>query len=194
MGLQIKRQKDTRVVRAFVHKLADIPDGVTVATKDLTQKSLLEGVPIGKDSDGIYHVVKVAALTAAATATATDYNVEKGHNFKVGDFVMLKEGGKALAITAIDTTANTSHDVITVSATLGAAAAIGDGIYQAAAESTGTASKFLYEPFALVGESYDVEPGSNLIVNAWLIGVVREANIKPVGAAIKAKLTGIQFI
>ena len=194
MGLQIKRQKDTRVIRAFVHKIADIPDGVTVATADLTGKVLPEGTPIGKDENGLYHAVKVAGLTAAATASATTYNVEKGHNFKVGDFVMLKEGGKALAITAIDTTTNTSHDVITTSATLGVAAAKGEGIYQAAAESTGTASKFLYEPFALVGESYDVEPGSNLIVNAWLIGVVREENIKPVGSAVKAKLTGIQFI
>jgi hypothetical protein len=194
MSLTIKRQKDTRVVRAFLHKLADIPDGVTVASADFTQKKLSEGTAIGKDANGLYHVVKVAALTAAATATATTYNVEKGHNFKVGDFIMLKEGGKAYAITAIDTTTNTSHDVITVGTTLGVTGAIGDAIYQAAAESADTTSKFLYEPSALVGESYDVEAESNLIVNAWLIGVIREANIKPLGSAVKAKLTGIQFI
>ena len=194
MGLTIKKQKDERVIRAFTHKLADIPDGVTVSAKDFSQKKLAEGTPIGKGSDGLYHVVKVAVLTTAATATATTYNVKKGNNFKVGDFIMLKEAVKAYAITAIDTTTNSSHDVITVGTTLGLAAVIGDAIYQAAAESTGTASKFAFEPIALVGESYDVEEQSNLIVNAWTIGQIREANIPGIGSAVKAKLSGISFI
>ena len=193
--LTVKKQKDERVIRAFTHKLADIPDGVTVSVKDFTQKKLAEGTPIGgKDSDGLYHIVKVATLTAAATATATTYPVHKGHNFKVGDFAMLKEGGNAYAITAIDTTTNSTHDVITVGTTLGAAAEKGEAIYQAKAESTGTSSKFLYEPKALVGESYDVDSESNLIVNAWTIGQIREENIPGVGSAVKAKLSGISFI
>lgn len=194
MGLTIKKKKDERVIRAFTHKLADIPDGITVSAKDFTQKKLAEGTPVGKGENGLYHIVKVAILTAAATATATTYNVQKGHNFKVGDFIMLKEGGKAYAITAIDTTTNSTNDVITVGTTLGVAGAIGDAIYQAAAESAGTSSKFLYEPKALVGESYDVEDLSNLIVNAWTIGQIRESNIPGVGSAVKAKLTGISFI
>ncbi len=194
MGLTIRKKKDERVIRAFTHKLADIPDGITVSVKDFTQKKLAEGTPVGKDSDGLYHIVKVAVLTAAATATATTYNVQKGHNFKVGDFIMLKEGGKAYAITAIDTTTNSTNDVITVGTTLGVTGAIGDAIYQAAAESAGTSSKFLYEPKALVGESYDVEELSNLIVNAWTIGQVKEANIPGIGSAVKAKLPGISFI
>jgi hypothetical protein len=193
MGLHIDRKRDTRVVRAFTHKIADIPDGVTVSGADFAQKILTEGTAIGKDASGLYHIVKVAALTAAATATATTYDVAKGHNFKVGDFIMLKEGGKAYAISAIDTS-DAAKDVITVGTTLGAAAAVGDAIYQAAVESAGTASAFKYAPFALVGESYDVEPGHNIVVNAWTIAQIREANIKPLGAVVKAKLTGIQFI
>lgn len=193
MGLQITRKKDTRVIRAFTHKIADIPDGVTVSVADLSQKVLSEGTAVGKDAAGLYHVVKVAVLVAIAAADATTYDVAKGHDFKVGDFIMLKEGGKAYAITAIDTS-DATKDVITVGTTLGAAAAKGDAIYHADAESAGTASKFKYAPLALVGESYDVEPGSNLVVNAWTIGQIREANIKPLGAAVKAKLTGIQFI
>lgn len=191
--LTIKKQKDNRVIRAFTHKVADIPDGITVSAKDFTQRKLSEGTPVGKDANGLYHIVKTATLTAAVTTTTTDYEVVKGHNFKVGEFVMLKEGEKAYAITAIDTSNNT-HDVIIVGTTIGATAAKGDVLYQAAAESTDTSSKFLYEPIALVGESYDVEPESNLIVNAWTIAQVREANINPVGNAVKAKLTGIIFI
>ncbi len=192
--LKIDRKKDTRVVSAFTHKLADIPDGITVASAVLTQSKLLEGTPVGKGENGLYNVVKVAVLANAATATATTYNVEKGHNFKVGEFIMLKEGGKAYAITAIDTTTSTTQDTITVGTTLGAAGAKGEAIYEAAAESAGTTSKFKHEPVALIGESYDVETLGNNVVNAWTIGQIREANIKPVGAAIKAKLTGIVFI
>lgn len=154
----------------------------------------MEGTPVGKDSEGLYHVVKIAVLTTAATTTTTDYTVKKGHNFKVGDFVMLKEGGKAYAITAINTTGSSVQDTITVGTTLGATAKIGDVLYQAEKESAGTSSAFKYEPVALIGESYDVEQLANHVVNAWTIGQIREANITPVGSAIKAKLTGIQFI
>lgn len=194
MGLTIKKQKDERVIRAFTHKLADIPDGITVSSNGFVQKKLAEGTPVGKGEDGLYHIVKVATLVSDVTATATDYPVLKGHNFKVGDFMMLKEGGKAYAITAIDTTSNSVQDTITVGTTLGVAAKMGEAVYQAAGESAGTSSKFLYEPKALVGESYDVEELSNLIVNAWTIGQVREANIPGVGSAVKAKLPGISFI
>ena len=195
MGLQITRKKDNRVISAFTHKLADIPGGVTVAVKDLTQTILNEGTPIGPDSVGLYHVVKVAILTAAATASATSYTVKKGHNFKVGDIIMLKNGGKAYTIATIATNATDStSDDITVGTTLGATAAIGDCIYQAAAEAATNVSAFKYAPKALIGESYDVEALNNHLVNAWTIGQVKKANIPAIGAEVKAVLTGISFI
>ena len=99
--LKIDRKKDNRVIRAFTHKLADIPNGITVSAADLTQKVLHEGTPVGKDENGLYHVVKVAVLSADATNTATAYTVKKGHNFKVGDVVMLATGSKAYTITEL---------------------------------------------------------------------------------------------
>lgn len=101
--LKIDRKKDNRVIRAFTHKVADIPNGITVSADDLTQKVLHEGTPVGKDENGLYHVVKVAVLTDDATNSATTYTVKKGHNFKVGDVLMLAPGGAAYAITAIAT-------------------------------------------------------------------------------------------
>lgn len=192
--LKIDRKKDNRVIRAFTHKLADIPGGVTVSVADLTQKVLHEGTPVGKDSNGLYHVVKVAVLSADATNSATTYTVKKGHNFKVGDVIMLATSAKAYAITGIATNATDStSDDITVGTTLGAAATSGSAIYQAATAGA-SGSAFKYEPKALVGESYDVEALSNHVVNAWTIGQIKEANIPAVGSAVKAKLTGIQFI
>lgn len=192
--LRIEKKKDNRVIRAFTHKLADIPNGITVSAADFTQKVLHEGTPVGKDANGLYHVVKVAVLTADATNTATIYTVKKGHNFKVGDVVMLAPGAKAYTITVIATNAdNATSDDITVDTTLGAAAKAGAAIYEAA-KAGASGSAFKYEPVALVGESYDVEALGNHIVNAWTIGQIRESNIPAVGAEVKAKLTGIQFI
>ena len=212
--LKIDRKKDNRVIRAFTHKVADIPNGITVSADDLTQKVLHEGTPVGKDENGLYHVVKVAVLTDDATNSATTYTVKKGHNFKVGDVLMLAPGGAAYAITAIatnsgdgskdDLTVGTtlgvatnsgdgSKDDLTVGTTLGVAAKAGDSLYLAA-EAGASGAAFKYAPVALVGESYDVDALSNHIVNAWTIGQIRESNIPPIGAEVKAKLTGIQFI
>ena len=192
--LKIDRKKDNRVIRAFTHKLADIPNGITVSAADLTQKVLHEGTPVGKDENGLYHVVKVAVLSAAATNTATAYTVTKGHNFKVGDVVMLATDSKAYTITGIATNADdATSDDLTVDTTLGTAAKAGDSLYLAA-KAGASGSAFKYAPVALVGESYDVDELSNHIVNAWTIGQIRESNIPPIGAEVKAKLTGIQFI
>lgn len=192
--LKIDRKKDNRVIRAFTHKLADIPNGITVSATDLTQKVLHEGTPVGKDENGLYHVVKVAVLSADATNTATAYTVKKGHNFKVGDVVMLATGSKAYTITEIATNADdATSDDLTVDTTLGTAAKAGDSLYLAA-KAGDSGSAFKYAPVALVGESYDVDELSNHIVNAWTIGQIRESNIPPIGAEVKAKLTGIQFI
>lgn len=192
--LKIDRKKDNRVIRAFTHKLADIPNGITVSAADLTQKVLHEGTPVGKDENGLYHVVKVAVLSADATDNATAYTVKKGHNFKVGDVVMLATGSKAYTITEIATKAgDATSDDLTVGTTLGTAAKAGDSLYLAA-KAGASGSAFKYAPVALVGESYDVDELSNHIVNAWTIGQIRESNIPPIGAEVKAKLTGIQFI
>lgn len=192
--LRIDRKKDNRVIRAFTHKLADIPNGITVSAADLTQKVLHEGTPVGKDENGLYHVVKVAVLADDATNSATTYTVKKGHNFKVGDVLMLASGKAAYAITAIATNSgDATKDDLTVGTTLGVAAKAGDSLYLAAKVGASGAA-FKYAPVALVGESYDVDALSNHIVNAVTIGQIRESNIPPIGAEVKAKLTGIQFI
>ncbi|MFR9556097.1 MAG: hypothetical protein SNH99_01935 [Rikenellaceae bacterium] len=185
---------DNRVVPAFTHKVADIPGGVTIDTSELTQTTLKEGTPIGPDTLGKYHVVKVAKLTAAATATATTYTVLKGHNFKVGDIIMLAEKSKGYAITAIATnsTDETSDD-LTVGTTLGSAAAVGVCVYQSG--STGASnSAFKYTPKALVGEGYDVASLNEVFVNAWTVGQLHEGNIPALGDLVKLKLPGIILI
>lgn len=193
MALQITRKKDTRVIRAFTHKLADIPNGVNVATADFTQTSLKEGTPVGKDSNGLYHIVKTATLAANASNSAITYTVKKGHNLKVGDFIFAVIGGKSYAITDIATNETDSTlDDITVGTTLGVALSTGAVLVQGAA-SGASAGAYKYNPVGLVGESYDVEALANRPANVVTIGQVKEACIPALGIVADA-LKGIVLI
>lgn len=179
MGLVITKKQGVRRSRAFTHSLADIPGGVCVNTAELTQDTLAEGTPVGKDSNGLWHVCKTAVLAANAANDATTYTVKKGHNFKVGDVIMLKTKGKAYAITAIATNStDTNADDLTVGTTLGLAATAGDVIFQGAAAAASN-SAFKYAPLGLINTSYDVE--SNLFVAVTTIGQVEGAKIAPLG-------------
>lgn len=196
--LKITRKSDSRILRAFVHKVADIPNGVTVATTGLVPGvALQEGAVVGRNSTtGVFHLVKTAVLAANAAADATTYTVKKGHHFKVGDFIMLAVGAKAYAITAISTNSGDSTlDDITVGTTLGAAASAGACIMQATAQSASNTSALpLSAPYAVLGDSYDVVADTNIFAEAWLIGVVKAAMAPAISDAIKAKVPGVLFI
>ena len=194
----ITRKSDSRIARAFVHKLADIPNGVTVAAADLVDGGILpEGAIIGKaTATGVYHLIKTATLAANATNSATTYTVKKGHHFKVGDYITAGIGAKAYAITGIATNSGDSTlDDITVGTSLGVAISSGASIVQANAEASTNTSVLKYSaPYALVGDSYDVKAGSNLFVNAWLIGVVKSDLAPGAPDNVKALVSGIHFI
>lgn len=192
MALNIQRKTEKRVIRAFTHKLADIPNGVNVATADLTQGSVAETTPIGVDSNGLYHVVKTAQIAARALNTDTSLIVNKGHNFKVGDNVFAVKGGKCYAITGIDSIEDTL-DEITIGTTLGVALNAGDVIMQG--NTTGaTAGAFKYTPKALLGESYDVDQLQNRPANAVTIGQAIKAKCVALGDVVLAELKGIVLI
>lgn len=116
--LHIKRAKDNRVVKCIVHRIADIPGGVTVSVANLGGNDLFEGTPIGVGANGLFVVCKTAQIVAKAEATATQYEVAKGHHFKVGDR-FATDACNGQKITNIDKS-NPAKDVITLSATLGA--------------------------------------------------------------------------
>ena len=194
----ITRKSDSRVLRAFVHKLADIPNGVTVATTELVNGGILpEGAIVGKDSStGVYHLIKTAVLAANAANDATTYTVKKGHHFKVGDFISAGIGKKAYAITAIATNSgDATCDDLTVGTTLGVAISAGEAIVQAKAQATGNTSALKYAaPYAVVGDSYNVVAGTNIFAQAWLIGVIKGALAPAAPADVIATVPGAQFI
>ena len=101
MGLRIDRKKDNRVVKCILHRVADIPGGVTVKVANLGGTGLFEGTPLGVGSDGLFEVCKTAQILTEAIATATTYEVAKGHHFKVGDR-FATDACNGQQITAID--------------------------------------------------------------------------------------------
>ncbi len=188
MSLTIKRKNDSRVVKCILHRTADIPGGVTVSVAGLGGRGLFEGTPLGVGSDGLYAVCKTAQIVADADATATAYEVAKGHHFAIGDY-FATDACAGQVITAIDKS-DSSKDVITVEATLGAAVTAGTCAF----ESSGANTALAVTPVAIAGSNEDVVPESNLFVSAWVIGVVREANAPIVNDAIKAALKAIVYV
>lgn len=193
--MTVTRRKDTRTPRVFMHKTADIRGGVSVKVSELGGDFLNEGAVLSAPVNGICHVVKIAVLSVEATETTTDIKVNKGHNFKVGDFIMADEGGKAYAITSITTTEKT-HDTIVVKTTLGVKIEKGGFIIEAAAEaaaesaaeSAAETSKLKYTPLSLVGTGKPIVQNSNLDTDAWLIGVTKG---NPLPECVMKHLKGI---
>lgn len=125
---------------------------------------------------------------ATAGATDTDYPVTKGHTLKVGDyFASGAAGGKAYAITAIDTETSTLYDIITLGTTIGAVTA-GDLVYASTATGA-TASAYP----AANGLLYDdTVTGTGQDVSIVIRGTVYARRV-PYNATIAA-MTGLKNI
>lgn len=188
--MKITRSADSRVIKAILHRIADVPGGVTVSVADLGGTALKEGTPLAYvAADGMYHVCKTAKIVTAAAIDAVTYEVAKGSHFKVGER-FATEGANGQLITAIDKTTNTDKDVITVGTTLGVVVAAGVVAFQSAAGD----KVVKYAPTAVAGSNYDVVASESLFVDAWVIAVVRTGNAPSVNATVTATLKGIQYI
>ena len=189
MSMTVKRKRDVDTPRVFMHKLADIRGGVSVAASELGGDFLREGAILSAPVNGITHVVKTAHVVAEVAPSGKAIKVKKLHNFKVGDIITSALGKAAHAITAINDSGKDS-DELTIGTAIGALA-IGDVIVEAKAEATGetsSKSELKYEPQSVNGTGKPFDPKSNINTDAWVIGVTK-GNICP--AFIAEKLRGI---
>ena len=189
MSMTVKRKRDVDTPRVFMHKLADIRGGVSVAASELGGDFLREGAILSVPVNGITHVVKTAQVVAEVAESGKAIKVKKLHNFKVGDIITSALGKAAHAITAINDSGKDS-DELTIGTAIGALA-IGDVIIEAKAEATGetsSKSELKYEPQSVNGTGKPFDPKSNINTDAWVIGVTK-GNICP--AFIAEKLRGI---
>ena len=164
--------------------------GCLLNTTGLTAGNIIPaGTPVVYDEvTRVVSILHNARAQANAGASAVNYPVEKGHSLAVGDYLASGAvGGKAFAITAIDTS-NASFDTITVGTTIGAVTA-GDLLF-ASTETGATASALP----AINGLTYDeVIVSSNISLSVVIRGTVYARRV-PWSAAIEA-LSGLkQFI
>ena len=157
--------------------------GFTLDKTGLVDGQLLPaGTPMGFDeSTRLARPILGATLYADATNTAVTYQVKKGSNLAVGQFVGYSVGGVAHTITAIDTS-NANYDVITVDTTLGTAITAGKSLFQSAAAGA-TAGAFIVTPKGLLYEDEIV--ATNLSVSVVQDGVVYARRIPGYNAACK---------
>lgn len=181
--MTVKTRKDADTPRVFMHKVADVRGGVSVAASELGGAFLREGAVLSAPVGGICHVVKVATAAAEAGATEKAIKVQKHHNLKPGDFVTTALGTAAAKVTAIDESAK-AYDTITLDKAVGAVAL--GGFIVETKDATGAALK--YEPQSICGTGKAVDPKSNINTDAWVIGVTK-GNALP--ADIAKKLPGI---
>lgn len=177
-------------LQLWIKVLETASGGFTLDITGLTVGAVIKGgTPFTYDeSTRKAKPLKTAKLTSAATNTDVTYNVEKGHLFVVGDYLANVVGGKAYAITVINTS-NAAYDVLTVGTTLAVTLAIGDGLFQSSATGA-SAAALNVTPKGLLYEDTEVFAGSDLAI--VLRGTVY-ARRCPIPAAAKASTPLIIF-
>ena len=187
-----KKQSEFQYAPGIEKIIEDIQGGGTIARAEL--KGIIDELPplviVGKDANGLYHVVKTGKVTADAVAI----QIAKNHVFKVGEAVTIGGAltGASDVISAIDKT-NAAYDTITLSGAIGAAK-INDVLVLVTAKAAAKAAKFKYTPEVITMNKVDVTVAnqqSGLLVR----GTVNEAVMPyPVDDAIKALLRFIRFV
>lgn len=140
-------------------------------------------------------ILRTGVLFADASNSDTTYSVKKSLNakqplFKVGDYLAAISGGKAYAITAIDSTTYTDHDVLTVGTTLGVALTAGATLFNSTA--TGASAAAFPVINGLLYEETLVELGLSQALSVVIRGTVYARRV-PYTTALAA-LPGLAHI
>ena len=179
-------------VPAFDEVEGELVGGVCIASADVSDGVVLNGgTPVGKDENGLYHVIKQAKAKASALATDTTIVITSDNQFKVGEFIATKAGAKSATITAIVTDTVAGASTLTIDQAIGAVA-VGDILIQAKLKSNTCA--LVYDVVGLTKEAILVKSGGNHFVGVVLIGIAREWVSKLTHSDVKTALKGVIFL
>lgn len=193
--MDVKFESEYQNPPVIIKHLADLPGGLNLDASELVSDALKAGSLVGKGSDGLGHLVKTAKLHANASNTDTDYQVEKGHEFKVGDIVGRSVlTGAAREITAIDSS-NDDYDVFTLDQTLGVELTASDGVILVQCETDVSSSpSLMYEPLGVTNNEAVLEYG-NQGVGVMIAGVVNDEVVPyPIDDNLKALIPNVQYV
>ncbi len=188
-----KKEKEFQYHPGIEKIIEDVQGGGTIARKEL--KGVIKELPpivvVGRDENGLYHVVKTALIQKVSETTI---EVAKNHVFKVGEAVMIGGDLKGASdlIASIDKS-NPEKDVITLAGAIGEGSA-GQVLVLAKDKQNANSAKFNYIPEVVTMNKVDVTVAnrqSGLLVR----GTVNESVMPyPVDDAIKALLKDIRFV
>jgi hypothetical protein len=104
--------------------LEDIPGGGVVSKTDFKASSVTmkEGVLLGVDTYGIYHLTKTARLWSAAASNTTTLRIYKNHEIKPGNILInTSKSGTSRTVLSVNEDDSFSYDSIELDAPLGIA-------------------------------------------------------------------------
>lgn len=167
--LKIERNQDSRVIKAILHRVADIPGGVTVTVADLGGSVLHEGTPLAVGSNGMYKVLKTGKVVTEY-ANGTSLEIAKGHHFKVGEKIANEAGTMYANIAAIDKTTNADKDVLTLTAQFPAGLAVGAKLVLATVATDVNHTAVAYAQAENNTPTVLVKKGHTLVVGDYIKG------------------------
>jgi len=151
------------------------------------------GTPVAyNEATRIARIVQTFELQANAADDAVAYRVKKGHLAKVGTIIASVVGGKAYAITAINTS-NAAYDEFTVGTTLAVALTAGDVLFESSAAGA-AAAVYAQSADGLLFEDTEVVAGQDQATCSIVIrGTVYARRVPQATAAIKLLLPHIIY-
>ena len=172
----------------FMHTLADLTGGVTIASTFLGGAYLYAGTPIGKGSDGCYEVEKIAYTLYVTPTASKELKVAKGHHFLAGDYIPadIADGQRIAAVNK----QHAEYDTLTLEQAF--AVDIPKDTPLFASEGHNKIPKVA--PVALIAHTTLVPREGDLYCAAWLIGVVKEERSQPIAKTLREQLKLISFI
>lgn len=193
MGLGFKRTLTTSDVPVFQGDGRDVQiaqGGFLLDISGLPAGSTVKAgsVMTFDESTRVAKVLPAVKVIEDAGGSATQYKVDKGSLFQVGDPIFFTNGGKAYAITSIDVSGNSSYDTITVGTSIGAVPA-GGTIFKSAATGA-TTGAFSATPKGLLWSDTKVEAGESVSV---AIRATVYARRVPYSTALEAALPHIIY-
>ena len=168
--LKISRTNDSRVVKAILHRVADIPGGVAVKASVLGGPSLVEGTPLAAGTNGLMEVIKTARVAEAYTATGASVKVAKGSHFVVGDSFADPAYTDYATISAVDRS-NAAYDLLTLSDTMSINLALDSVIIEATANAAHTHDGIVQGAHSTTTVTViNVDKGHNFVVGDIIAG------------------------
>ena len=168
----------------FMHTLADLTGGVTIASTFLGGAYLYAGTPIGKGSDGSYEVEKIAYTLYITPTASKELKVAEGHHFLAGNNIAA--GQRIAAVNK----QHAEYDTLTLEQAF--AVDIPKDTPLFASEGHNKIPKVA--PVALIAHTTLVPREGDLYCAAWLIGVVKEERSQPIAKTLREQLKLISFI